>query len=55
MSSCLGEQVAALVDGELDHAARERAQRHLAHCVTCRAEADAHRRLKVRLHDLWAA
>ena len=52
MSGCLGEQVAALVDGELDHAARERAQRHLAHCTACRAEADAHRRLKLRLHDL---
>lgn len=55
MSSCLGERVAALVDGELDHAARERAQRHLAHCAPCRAEADAHRRLKARLHDLSAA
>jgi len=55
VSGCLGEQVAALVDGELDHAARERAQRHLAHCTPCRAEADAHRRLKARLHDLSAA
>lgn len=55
MSSCLGEQVAALVDGELDHAARERAQRHLAHCTPCRAEVDAHRRLKARLNDLSSA
>ena len=55
MSSCLGEQVAALVDGELDHAARERAQRHLAHCTPCRTEAEAHRRLKARLHYLSAA
>jgi len=47
--SCLGDVVAALVDGELDHAARERAQRHLAHCDACRAEVDVQRRLKVRL------
>ena len=47
--SCLGDVVAALVDGELDHAARERAQRHLAHCDTCRADVDVQRRLKARL------
>lgn len=47
--TCLGDVVAALVDGELDHAARERAQRHLAHCADCRAEVDAQRRLKSRL------
>lgn len=47
--TCLGDVVAALVDGELDHAARERAQRHLAHCPTCRTEVDAERRLKARL------
>ena len=47
--SCLGDEVAALVDGELDHAGRERAQRHLAHCDTCRAEVDVQRRLKARL------
>ncbi len=50
--SCLGDVAAALVDGELDHAARERAQRHLAHCETCRAEVDAQRRLKARLTGL---
>lgn len=49
MSSCLGDVVAALVDGELDHASREKAQRHLAHCATCRAEVDAQRRVKSRL------
>jgi anti-sigma factor RsiW len=49
---CLGQQVAALVDGELDHTARERAQRHLAHCATCRAEVEAHRRLKALLAGL---
>lgn len=47
--TCLGDVVAALVDGELEHAARERAQRHLAHCAGCRAEVEAHRRLKSRL------
>lgn len=52
MRACLGDVVAALVDGELDHAARERAQRHLAHCAACRAEVDAQRRLKARLSGL---
>ena len=47
--ACLGEVAAALVDGELDHASRERAQRHLAHCADCRAEVDAQRRLKAAL------
>ena len=50
--SCLGDVAAALVDGELDHAARERAQRHLANCAACRAEVDAQRRLKARLTGL---
>jgi anti-sigma factor RsiW len=50
--SCLDEVAAALVDGELDHAARERAQRHLAHCAVCRAEVEAHRSLKARLSRL---
>ena len=47
--------LAALVDGELDHAARERAQRHLAHCAACRAEVDDQRRLKARLRGVGAA
>jgi anti-sigma factor RsiW len=48
--SChLGDRVAALVDGELDDASRERALAHLAHCDTCRYETDAHRRLKATL------
>jgi hypothetical protein len=46
---CLGDVAAALVDGELDHASRERAHRHLAHCAGCRAEVDGQRRLKARL------
>ena len=49
---CLGDVAAALVDGQLDHDARERAFVHLAHCSTCRAEADAQRRLKARLAQL---
>ena len=52
MSGCLGDVAAALVDGELDHAARERAHRHLAHCGPCRAEVDAQRRLKARLSGI---
>ncbi len=46
---CLGDVAAALVDGELDDAGRERAHRHLAHCLLCRAEVDGQRRLKARL------
>lgn len=53
--ACLGATVAALVDGELEHAAREKAQRHLAHCVSCRAEVEAHRTLKARLSRLTVA
>ena len=52
MSGHLGGQLAALVDGELGHADRERALRHLAHCETCRAEVDAARRFKARLREL---
>jgi anti-sigma factor RsiW len=53
--ACLGATVAALVDGELDHASREKAQRHLAHCASCRAEVEAHRTLKARLSRLTVA
>ncbi|WP_338700195.1 zf-HC2 domain-containing protein [Streptomyces sp. Q6] len=42
----LGDRLAALVDGELDHDARERVLAHLATCSKCKAEADAQRRLK---------
>ncbi|MBT2506216.1 zf-HC2 domain-containing protein [Streptomyces sp. ISL-98] len=42
----LGDRLAALVDGELDHDARERVLSHLATCAKCKAEADAQRRLK---------
>jgi len=42
----LGDCLAALVDGELEHETRERVLAHLATCHTCKAEADAQRRLK---------
>ncbi|MCF6525539.1 anti-sigma factor [Streptomyces sp. JJ36] len=42
----LGDRLAALVDGELSHDARERVLAHLATCRSCKAEADAQRRLK---------
>jgi hypothetical protein len=45
----LGGLVAAVVDGALDHEARDRALSHLARCDECRAEVDAERRVKARL------
>lgn len=42
----LGDRLAALVDGELGHESRERVLAHLATCRTCKAEADAQRRVK---------
>lgn len=42
----LGDRLAALVDGELKHDARERVLAHLATCARCKAEAAAQRRLK---------
>ncbi|GAA2401222.1 zf-HC2 domain-containing protein [Streptomyces glaucosporus] len=42
----LGDRLAALVDGELEHETRERVLAHLATCRSCKAEADAQRRLK---------
>jgi putative zinc finger protein len=42
----LGDRLAALVDGELGHDSRERVLSHLATCWSCKAEADAQRRLK---------
>ena len=50
--SHLGDQVAALVDGELDHESRDRAFAHIATCDSCRAEVDAERRLKARIRAL---
>ncbi|MET8553861.1 zf-HC2 domain-containing protein [Streptomyces sp. NPDC004959] len=42
----LGDRLAAFVDGELDHEARERVLAHLATCPRCKADADEQRRLK---------
>jgi hypothetical protein len=42
----LGDNLAALIDGELSHDRRDRVLAHLATCAGCRAEADAQRRLK---------
>ncbi|WP_052440505.1 anti-sigma factor family protein [Streptacidiphilus anmyonensis] len=48
----LGDRLAAFVDGELDHGARERVQAHLATCPDCLAEAEAERRLKAHLREV---
>ncbi|GAB2590301.1 zf-HC2 domain-containing protein [Streptomyces capparidis] len=45
----LGDRLAALVDGELGHDARERVLAHLATCDECRREADEQRRVKETL------
>lgn len=50
--SHLGEQLSALIDGELSGAELDRAHAHLAACATCRAEASSLRRLKHELHAL---
>ena len=50
--SCPGELLSAFVDGEVDHATRERVLSHLLDCVPCRVEVDALRTLKTRLS--WA-
>jgi anti-sigma factor RsiW len=47
--ACPGDALTALVDGELDHAGRERVLAHLAHCARCRVEVEGQRRLKGRL------
>ncbi len=43
------DRVAAFLDGELDHAERDRVMVHLATCAACRADVAAHRALKSRL------
>lgn len=49
MTGHLGADLAAFVDGELDHGSRERVLRHLSRCVDCRTEVEAQRRFKSRL------
>lgn len=46
------DRVAAFLDGELDHAERDRVMVHLATCAACRSEVAAHRALKSRLAGL---
>ncbi|MDA0634154.1 zf-HC2 domain-containing protein [Nonomuraea sp. MCN248] len=48
----LGERVSALVDGELNHAERDRALAHLTFCADCRREVESLRALKTRLRSL---
>lgn len=52
--SHLGDEIAALVDGELSHDARDRALAHLTECAACRSAVDAQRRAKASLRDLAA-
>jgi len=49
MSAHLGHAVTAFVDGELDHNRRDEVLGHLTHCLSCRSEVDALRRLKLAL------
>ena len=44
---CPGDLLAGLVDGQLDHQARERVQRHLVNCTDCRARRAAQADLKL--------
>lgn len=44
--SHLGDDLTAFVDGELDHAARDRVLVHLSRCPECRQEVDLLRGLK---------
>lgn len=50
--SCPGDLLSGLVDGELDHATRERVLSHLLSCGDCQREAESLRTLKTRLQ--WA-
>jgi anti-sigma factor RsiW len=50
--SCPGDLLSGLVDGELDHATRERVLSHLMMCPACQQEAESLRSLKSRL--AWA-
>lgn len=52
VSPHLGDALAGLVDGHLDHHARERALAHLTHCDCCRVEVESLRQLRARLLEL---
>jgi anti-sigma factor RsiW len=43
------DKLSAAVDGELDHDSRDKVLSHLVGCDSCRAEAEAQRKLKARL------
>jgi len=45
----LGDRLAAFIDGELPHDARDRVLAHLTVCAECRAAADAERAAKARV------
>ena len=51
--SCPGDLLSGLVDGELDHATRERVHGHLLDCTPCRRELEVLRALKLQLS--WAS
>jgi anti-sigma factor RsiW len=53
--SHLGDQLSALVDGELSGTELDRASAHLAGCGACRAELNSLRRLKHELRGLAEA
>jgi anti-sigma factor RsiW len=52
MSGCPGDLLSGLIDGELDHATRERVLSHLLTCPPCQRETESLRALKTRLS--WA-
>jgi anti-sigma factor RsiW len=52
--SCDPEGVTGFVDGQLEPAAAAAVAAHLSTCATCRAQAEAERALRTRLHALKA-
>jgi anti-sigma factor RsiW len=52
VSTCPGDLLSGLIDGELDHATRERVLSHLMSCAACHLEVESLRALKSRL--AWA-
>jgi anti-sigma factor RsiW len=52
VTGCPGDLLSGLVDGELDHATRERVLSHLLGCGACQVEAETLRAIKTRLS--WA-
>jgi len=51
----LGQQLSALIDGELEASERERVFTHMARCGSCRDEVVALRTIKQRMHALGEA